>query len=123
HPEETAQLLADAAGIDLAVATTVIAERSNLDVSGIPGEDQLAVLEAISPMLAGSGDVADGAEAVEKARTEIVHDAFATAAVAKPAEQKGARRRPARPSAPLLPARPSAGPPPRRRGVRRRAVP
>ena len=88
HPEETAQLLADAAGIDLAVATTVIAERSNLDVSGIPGEDQLAVLEAISPMLADSGDVADGAEAVEKARTEIVHDAFATAAVAKQAEQK-----------------------------------
>ena len=79
--EETAQLLADAAGIDLEVATTVITERSNLDVSGVPGEDQLAVLEAISPMLADSGDVAGGAEAVEKARTEILHDAFALAAV------------------------------------------
>ncbi|HJG92048.1 MAG TPA: aliphatic sulfonate ABC transporter substrate-binding protein [Brachybacterium massiliense] len=79
--EETAQLLADAAGIDLAVASTVITERSNLDVSGVPGEDQLAVLEAISPMLSDSGDVQGGAEAVEKARAEIIHDAFALAAV------------------------------------------
>src|SRR5699024_1940782 len=67
NPEGTAQLLADAAGIDLAVATTVIAERSNLDVPGIPGEDQLAVLEAISPVLADSGDVAGGADAVADA--------------------------------------------------------
>lgn len=81
HLEETAQLLADAASIDLAVATTVIQERSNLDVSGVPGEDQLAVLEAISPMLSDSGDVQGGAEAVEKARGEIIHDAFATAVV------------------------------------------
>ncbi|WP_193106902.1 aliphatic sulfonate ABC transporter substrate-binding protein [Brachybacterium sp. FME24] len=81
--DATAQLLADAASIDLEVATTVITERSNLDVSGVPGEDQLAVLEAISPMLSESGDVRGGADAVEKARGEIVHDAFATAAVAK----------------------------------------
>ncbi|WP_394216507.1 aliphatic sulfonate ABC transporter substrate-binding protein [Brachybacterium vulturis] len=81
--EETAQLLADAAGIDLAVATTVITERSNLEVSGVPGEDQLAVLEAISPMLAGSGDVKGGAEALEKARGTLLHDAFALAAVEK----------------------------------------
>lgn len=81
--EETAQLLADAASIDLAVATTVIQERSNLDVSGVPGEDQLAVLEAISPMLSDSGDVQGGAEAVETARGEILHADFATAAVEK----------------------------------------
>ena len=81
--EETAQLLADVAGIDLEVATTVITERSNLDVSGVPGKDQLAVLEAISPMLSDSGDVQGGAEAVETARDEIIHDAFALAAVEK----------------------------------------
>src|SRR5699024_10906233 len=81
NPEGTAQLLADAAGIDLAVATTVIAERSNLDVCGLPGEDQLAVLEAISPVLADSGDVAGGADAVADALGTIVHADFATAAV------------------------------------------
>lgn len=81
NPEENAQLLADAAGIDLAVATTVIAERSNLDVSGVPGEDQIAVLEAISPVLAESGDVQGGADAVADALASIVHADFATAAV------------------------------------------
>ncbi|WP_114853482.1 aliphatic sulfonate ABC transporter substrate-binding protein [Brachybacterium sp. YJGR34] len=78
--EATAELLAEAAGIDVEVATTVITERSNLDVSGVPGEDQLAVLEAITPMLADSGDVQGGAEALEEARASIVHDAFARAA-------------------------------------------
>lgn len=81
HLEETAALLAEVAGIGPEVASTVITERSNLDVSGVPGEDQLAVLEAISPVLADSGDVAGGAEDVEKARNEIIHDAFALAAV------------------------------------------
>ncbi|WP_422115627.1 aliphatic sulfonate ABC transporter substrate-binding protein [Brachybacterium sp. UNK5269] len=80
--EATAELLAEVAGIDLEVATTVITERSNLDVSGVPGEDQLAVLETISPMLSESGDVQGGAEAVDRARGEIIHDAFARAAVA-----------------------------------------
>ena len=55
HLEETAALLAEVAGIGSEVASTVITERSNLDVSGVPGEDQLAVLEAISPVLADSG--------------------------------------------------------------------
>ncbi|WP_425562941.1 aliphatic sulfonate ABC transporter substrate-binding protein [Microbacterium gilvum] len=77
HPEETAQLLADVAGIDLAVATTVIEERSNLDVSGVPGADQIAVLERIAPVLAESGDVSGGQEAVDAALESIVHADFA----------------------------------------------
>lgn len=81
HLEETAALLAEVAGIGPEVASTVITERSNLDVSGVPGEDQLAVLEAISPVLADSGDVAGGADAVKDALASIVHADFATAAV------------------------------------------
>ena len=41
HLEETAALLAEVAGIGSEVASTVITERSNLDVSGVPGEDQI----------------------------------------------------------------------------------
>src|SRR5688500_11166374 len=37
NPEETARILADVAGLDLAVATRVIEERSNLDVNPVPG--------------------------------------------------------------------------------------
>ncbi|MCB1274286.1 MAG: aliphatic sulfonate ABC transporter substrate-binding protein [Leucobacter sp.] len=77
HPDETAQLLADAAGIDLAVAKTVIAERSNLDVSGVPGDAQVSVLTKISPIIAESGDVAGGQQALDAALGSIVFDQFA----------------------------------------------
>ena len=80
--DETAALLADAADIDIAVATAVILERSNLDVSGVPGAAQLAVLETIARVLVDSGDVAGGQEAVEQALASIVHAAFAEKAVA-----------------------------------------
>jgi sulfonate transport system substrate-binding protein len=80
NPDETAALLAEVAGIDPAVATTVITERSNLDVSGVPGDDQLAVLEVIAPVLVESDSVQGGEDAVRTALDTIVHDAFARAA-------------------------------------------
>jgi sulfonate transport system substrate-binding protein len=80
NPDEVAQLLADAASIDLEVAKTVIAERSNLDVSGVPGEAQVSVLTKISPIIAESGDVAGGQEVLDEAIATIVHDEFALTA-------------------------------------------
>ncbi|QZY52189.1 aliphatic sulfonate ABC transporter substrate-binding protein [Leucobacter tenebrionis] len=77
HPEEAAQLLADAASIDLQVAKTVIEERSNLDVSGVPGDAQVRVLEKIAPIIAESGDVKGGQEAIDEAISSIVEDEFA----------------------------------------------
>ncbi|MFS0867399.1 aliphatic sulfonate ABC transporter substrate-binding protein [Microbacterium sp. 179-B 1A2 NHS] len=77
NPEETAALLAEVAGIDTAVATTVISERSNLDVSGIPGDDQLAVLEKIAPVLVDSDAVTGGQAAVDEALATIINPTFA----------------------------------------------
>jgi sulfonate transport system substrate-binding protein len=77
NPDETAALLAEVAGIDTEVATTVISERSNLDVSGIPGDDQLAVLEKIAPVLVDSDAVTGGQEAVDEALATIVNPTFA----------------------------------------------
>ena len=77
NPDEVAQLLADAASIDLEVAKTVIAERSNLDISGVPGDAQVQVLKKISPIIAESGDVAGGQEALDEAISSIVVDTFA----------------------------------------------
>ncbi|MGO4193412.1 aliphatic sulfonate ABC transporter substrate-binding protein [Arthrobacter sp. YAF17] len=57
NPDETAQILAEAAGLDLAVAKTVVLERSNLDVDPAPGEAQRKVLEKIGPTFVETGDV------------------------------------------------------------------
>lgn len=83
HPEETAALLAEAAGIAPEVAATVIQERSNLDVSGVPGADQLAVLEKIAPVIVDSGDVQGGQEAVDAALETIIEDSFAKQATGR----------------------------------------
>jgi sulfonate transport system substrate-binding protein len=77
HPDETAALLAEVAGIDPAVANTVIQERSNLDVSGVPGKDQLAVLKVIAPVLVASGSVQGGEADVNKALDTIINPTFA----------------------------------------------
>lgn len=77
HPEETAELLAEVAAIDPEVANTVIQERSNLDVSGVPGKDQLAVLEVIAPVLVASGSVQEGEKAVNEALDTIINATFA----------------------------------------------
>ncbi|MET3951349.1 aliphatic sulfonate ABC transporter substrate-binding protein [Arthrobacter sp. UYEF36] len=58
NPDETARILAEVAGLDLAVAKTVVLERSNLDVDPAPGEAQRTVLAKIGPTFVETGDVA-----------------------------------------------------------------
>lgn len=77
NPEKTAALLAEVAGIDVEVANTVIQERSNLDVSGVPGEAQLAVLEVIAPVLVASDAVQGGEPDIQKALDTIINATFA----------------------------------------------
>jgi sulfonate transport system substrate-binding protein len=76
NPEETAQILADAAGIDLAVASTVIEDRSNLDVDNVPGQAQIDVLSVIGPIFVESGDVASQDD-VDAALDSLLEPAFA----------------------------------------------
>jgi sulfonate transport system substrate-binding protein len=80
NPDELAQLLADSASIDIDVARTVITERSNLDVSGVPGDAQVSVLETIAPVIADSGDVQGGEQAIDDAIASIIHSDFAVKA-------------------------------------------
>ena len=77
NPEETAALLAEVAGIDIEVANTVIQERSNLDVSGVPGEAQLDVLRVIAPVLVASDAVQGGQAEIDRALETIVNATFA----------------------------------------------
>ena len=75
NPEETAQILADVAGLDLAVAKTVVLDRSNLDVDPAPGEAQRSVLEKIGPTLVETGDVASQ-DQVDKALDSLLEDTY-----------------------------------------------
>ena len=58
NPDETAQILAEAASLDPAIAKTVVLQRSNLDVDPAPGEAQRKVLAKIGPTFVETGDVA-----------------------------------------------------------------
>ncbi|WP_438354697.1 aliphatic sulfonate ABC transporter substrate-binding protein [Microbacterium sp. CJ88] len=80
NPDQMAQLLANAASIDPAVARTVITERSNLDVSGVPGDAQLTVLKRIAPVISASGDVQGGQASVDAALSSIIYPDFAAKA-------------------------------------------
>jgi sulfonate transport system substrate-binding protein len=79
HTDETAQYLATEAGLDLAVATKVISERSNLDVDPVPGPAQISVLEKIGPIFVESGDVDEQAD-IDAALSTLINDAFVTQA-------------------------------------------
>ena len=70
-------MLADAASIDLDVAKLVINERTNLGVSGVPGEAQIDVFKKIAPTIAESGDVKGGQDTVDEAINTIIYDSFA----------------------------------------------
>ncbi|GIT78880.1 ABC transporter substrate-binding protein [Leifsonia sp. LS1] len=76
HPDETSQILADAASISLPVATTVITERTNLDVSPIPGDAQLKVLKKVGPIFVQTGDVAAQSD-IDAALKNLLDPSFA----------------------------------------------
>ena len=77
HPDETAAILAKEAGLDTAVASKVIKERSNLGVDPVPGEAQVTVLTKIGPIFVASGDVKDQAT-IDAALSTIINPSFVT---------------------------------------------
>ncbi|KNC19326.1 ABC transporter substrate-binding protein [Arthrobacter sp. RIT-PI-e] len=69
NPEETAAILAEVAGIDQAVANSVILDRTNLAVDPAPGDAQRSVLEKIGPVFVENGDVLEQAQVDEALET------------------------------------------------------
>ncbi len=76
NPEETAAILAEVAGIDLAIASAVISDRSNLEVDPVPGDAQREVLEVIGPIFVESGDVASQ-DLIDDALDSLFEPAYA----------------------------------------------
>ncbi|MHA7293109.1 aliphatic sulfonate ABC transporter substrate-binding protein [Arthrobacter sp. HLT1-21] len=75
NPEETAEILAEVAGIDVEIANAVIIDRTNLNVDPAPGEAQRAVLEKIGPVFVESGDVSSQ-EQVDEALDTLFDDSL-----------------------------------------------
>ncbi|WP_423923793.1 aliphatic sulfonate ABC transporter substrate-binding protein [Frigoribacterium sp. 2-23] len=78
NPDETASILAGVAGIDPAVATSVL-ERTHFDIDPVPGADQTAVLKKVAPILVESGDVASQGQ-VDDALDQLFDATYAKAA-------------------------------------------
>ena len=76
NPEEAAAILAEVAGIDVAIAEAVLIDRTVLDLDGIPGDKQREVLAIIGPIFVESGDVASQ-ELIDDALDSLFDPTFA----------------------------------------------
>ena len=85
NPEETAEILAEHAGIDLEVAELVLDERVNFDISPVPGDDLHESLEPVGPFFVENGDV-DTEEQVDEALEELFWTEYAEQAEPTDAE-------------------------------------
>ncbi|MET1044328.1 MAG: aliphatic sulfonate ABC transporter substrate-binding protein [Microbacteriaceae bacterium] len=79
NPDETAAILAEVAGIDIAIAEKVLLERTVLDLDPVPGKTQRDVLEVVGPIFVESGDVANQ-QLIDDALDALFNDTFASKA-------------------------------------------
>lgn len=76
HPEETAEILAAHASIDLEVAELVLEERVDFDIDPVPGDDLRQSLEPVGPAFVENGDV-DSQDQVDEALEELFFTDYA----------------------------------------------
>lgn len=76
NPDKAVAILARVAGIEPAIATTTLTERTNLEVDPIPGKAQAAVLKVVGPIFVQNGDVATQA-AIDDALKTLFDPSFA----------------------------------------------
>jgi sulfonate transport system substrate-binding protein len=72
NPTEAAALLAKEASLETAVAEKVLTERTNVEISIVPGAAQKAVLEAVLPVFVAEGLVRSEEEA--RAALDTLYD-------------------------------------------------
>jgi sulfonate transport system substrate-binding protein len=80
HPDDAAQILADAAQLDVTVAKRELNDRMNFKVSGIPGDTVVAVLKAVVPII-NSEQLANPGANVDQAVTDLVDGSYAKAVI------------------------------------------
>ena len=76
NPDDAVAILARDAQLDTEVAKKVLLERTNIDVSIVPGATQLAIWTTISKVLVAEGAI-KSQEAADDALATIINDAIA----------------------------------------------
>lgn len=79
NPDEAVAILAEESGVEESVATTVLTERTGLDIDHVPGQAQIDVLEKIGPIFVDSGDVSSQ-DQVDEALSSLLEDEYAAEA-------------------------------------------
>jgi sulfonate transport system substrate-binding protein len=76
HPDDAAQILADKSQVKLDVARRELFERMNLKASAIPGEEHVAALKGVIPIMKSEHLVKDGADP-DKALAALIEPTYA----------------------------------------------
>lgn len=80
NPDQAAEILADEAKLPLDVAKRELVDRMNFKTSGIPGDEHVAVLKAVVPIIEAEQLANPGAD-LRKAITDLVDGTYAKAAI------------------------------------------
>lgn len=76
NPDEAAAMLAEVAGIDVAIAEKVLLQRTVIDLDNVPGETQVSVLEKVAPIQVANGDI-PSQDLADEALATLINDTFA----------------------------------------------
>jgi sulfonate transport system substrate-binding protein len=80
HPDDAVKILSEESQVSLDVAKRELNERMNLKASAVPGEEHVAALKAVIPIMKSEKLVKDGSDP-DKALAELIEPSFARAVV------------------------------------------
>jgi sulfonate transport system substrate-binding protein len=80
NPEEAAKILAEESSVSIDVARRELFERMNLKASAVPGDEHVAALKAVIPIMTAEKLVKDGADP-EKSLAALIEPSYAQAVV------------------------------------------
>jgi sulfonate transport system substrate-binding protein len=83
HPDEAVKILAEESQVSPDVARRELLERMNLKASAVPGDEHIAALKAVIPIMTSEHLVKEGADP-EKALANLIEPSYARAVVGGP---------------------------------------
>ena len=82
HPDDAAKILSEDSQVSLEVARRELLDRMNLQANPVPGDEHVAALKAVIPIMKSEKLVKDGSDP-DKALAELIEPAHARAVVGR----------------------------------------